>query len=118
MVHLKDFTSSVRKSDEISPTVENWLYGTRDLERRLSERVIFLCQYYDRIPKQALLHYADLLIEVLDSDEVAGDFDLSGRLQNDIGKFAESLEQSEDPANKEKGKLIQAAIQKKFKTHE
>lgn len=51
MTYLKDFTASMERASKSDPMMQKWLYGTRELERQLSERIIRLCKYPDMILK-------------------------------------------------------------------
>lgn len=111
MMCLKDFTSSVKKASKVDPAIERWFHGTRELERELSERVIYLCSYFDRIPEQAQSEYADVLIETLRSETSNVTSLVSERIANNIREFATCLEHSEDPAKIEKAKLLRQIVQ-------
>ena len=63
MTHLKDFTASIERASKSEPIMQKWLYGTRELERRLLERLVYLCRYLDMIPESALASYADVMID-------------------------------------------------------
>ena len=108
---LKDFTSSIEAVSEVDPAIKRWFYGTRQLERELSERVVYLCLYYDRIPTQSQLEYADILLETLRSGDFTQRAFVSDRIGENIREFATFLEQSGDTATIEKGRLLREAIQ-------
>ena len=114
MVHLKDFTESLKEVPQINPTVERWLYGTRELERKLSERIIVLCQYFDRIPAQSLTNYSDVLLEALTSEDIEGRFLNSERLSKSIIEFAKFLRASKDREKGKKAKLICDTVRERF----
>jgi hypothetical protein len=106
MTRLSYFTFSILKEKQVDPTIKIWLHGTRDLERRLGERVLFLCRYCDRMPKPLLPEYADLLLETLSDKNFKEYISISKQIYENISKLAELLEQSGDPKEKERAKQI------------
>jgi len=113
MTHLKEFTASMEKASQSDPMMQRWLYGTKELERQLSERLIRLCKYPDMIPKALLANYTDVLVEALENNQVEGTFCASSEdLMESLIALAENLENSEDPQMNEKGKRIRETIGK------
>ena len=113
MTHLKDFTASIEKASKSEPMMQKWLYGTRELERQLSERLVHLCQYLNMIPQEALASYADVIIEALEDADVKGTLsDSSDELMESLVELVETLENSADPQMNEKGKRIRETIGK------
>jgi hypothetical protein len=110
MVHLKDFTESLKEVPQINPIVEKWLYETREIEHKLSERIILLCQYFDKIPEKLLTEYSDVLIEALNSEDIESRFVNFDRLNKSIVKFVQFLDASKDNEKEEKAKLIRNAV--------
>jgi len=111
MTHLKEFTASMEKVSQSDPMMQRWLYGTRDLERQLSERLVNLCRYLNMIPKELLASYADVLVEILESAEMEGTFSASsGDIEESLIKLSETLEKSEDPEIKQKGERIRKTV--------
>lgn len=113
MVHLSEFAASLKEAPEISPTMERWLYSTRELERALSKRVIFLCRYSDTIPEQHLRAYADLLLEALRNGDLESEFIRSAHLKRYILSFLERLEGLEGEEGQKKAASIREAIRDK-----
>ena len=105
---LKDFTSLIEKSERINPTVQSWLYNTQELERQLSERVVYLCMYYDRIPQQFRSEYAKTLISVLNNGDIWPGFIESNKLTDNISDFAKYLESSNDPDQINQGRELRS----------
>jgi hypothetical protein len=68
MVNLNSFAMSMEQSPNIDPTMERWLDGVKDLQYNISEKVFFLCRYFEKIPPNSLSNYADLLIEALENE--------------------------------------------------
>ena len=118
MVYLKEFTTSLKGAPEITPTVERWLYGTRELERVLSERIISLCRYFDRIPEQFLPNYADLLLEALNDEDLGDNFLDTEHLDENILMFVNILESSGDKAKEKKAELIRGVVHDRFQSNE
>ena len=113
MTHLKDFTASIEKASKSEPMMQKWLYGTRELERQLSERLVHLCQYLDLIPEEALASYADVIVEALEDADVEGTLAaFSEDLMDSLIELVETLEKSEEPQMIEKSKRIRATIGK------
>lgn len=110
MTHLKDFTSSIQQQKDLDPAVLRWLYGTRQIESRLSQQVVNLCFHYERIPDNAVPSFADLLVEVLQGGELEGDLSPVSCLAERISTFADSLEKSNNPVWEEKAESIRRAM--------
>lgn len=118
MVHLSEFAASLKEVPEISPTMERWLYGTRELERALSKRVIFLCRYSDTIPEQHLPAYADLLLEALRNGDLETEFLSSAHLNRYILSFLERLVRMEGDEGQKKAASISEAIKDKSQNYD
>ncbi len=118
MADLMDFTSSLMELPEVNATMERWLYGTRELERRMSERIVCLCRYFDRIPEKSLPNYADVLFEALAMEELESGFLKSEHLNKSIAAFAEHLKSIDDPTGAEKADLILEKVREKFQIDE
>ena len=113
MTHLKEFTASMEKASQSDPMMQRWLYGTKELERQLSERLIRLCKYPDMIPKELLASYADVLLEALGNAKIEGSFSASSEdLMESLITLAENLENSGDSQMEEKGRRIRETISK------
>ena len=112
MTHLKEFTASIEKASESDPMMRRWLYGTKELERKLYQRLIRLCKYPDMIPKELLAVYADVLVEALENEKIEGTFASSEGLTESLTTLVETLEDSGDPQVQEKAKRIRQAIAK------
>jgi len=113
MTHLKEFTASMEKASQSDPMMQRWLYGTKELERQLSERLIRLCKYPDMIPNELLANYTDVLVEALENEQVEGTFYASSEdLMESLIALVENLENSGDPQMKVKGKRIRKTIGK------
>lgn len=113
MTHLKEFTASMEKASQSDPMMQRWLYGTKELERQLSERLIRLCKYPDMIPKALLANYTKVLLEALENVKEEGTFSASSEdLVESLIALAETLEKSGDPQMKEKGRQIRTAVGK------
>ena len=110
MTCLKEFTSSVTKSDNMNPTVKRWLHSTRTLERQLSERVVYLCVYYDRIPEESQGESADVLVNVLKSGDLEPGFIEEHDLAEYIADFASYLENSGIPQRINQGKRLRETV--------
>ena len=91
MDNAKQFTISILQAQDIDPMMDRWLDSFIDLKRSMSEKVISLCRYYDKIPNDALSNYANLLIEALDNREIKNELLVSETLSKRIGEFAEAL---------------------------
>jgi hypothetical protein len=118
MADLMDFTSSLAELPEVNATMERWLYGTRELERRMSERIIFLCRYFDRIPEKSLSDYADVLSKALAMEKLESGFLKSEHLNRSITAFAEHLRNLGDPTSTKKADLILKMVREKFQIAE
>jgi len=113
MTHLKDFTASMERASKSDPMMQKWLYGTRELERQLSERLVHLCQYLNMIPEEALASYADVIVEALEDTDAEGTLSASSEgLIESLIELVKTLEDSEDPQMNEKGKRIRETIGK------
>ncbi len=113
MTHLKEFTASMEKASQSDPMMQRGLYGTKELERQLSRRLIRLCKYPDMIPKALLANYTDVLVEALENEQVEGTFFASSEdLMESLIALAENLENSGDSQMEEKAKRIREAIAK------
>ena len=113
MTHLKDFTASMEKASQSDPMMRRWLYGTKELERQLSERVVHLCKYRNMIPKELLPIYADVLVEALENAKIEDSFSASSEdLVESLIALVETLEKSIDSQMKEKGRRIRETIGK------
>ena len=113
MTHLKEFTASMEKASQSDPMMQKWLYGTKELERQLSRRLIRLCKYPDMIPKALLANYTDVLVEALENEQVEGTFFASSEdLMESLIALAENLENSGDSQMEEKARRIREAIAK------
>ena len=110
MTHLKEFTASMEKASESDPMMRRWLYGTKELERQLYERLIRLCKYPDMIPKELLAVYADVLIEALENEQVEGTLAFPEDVIKSLTVLVENLESSENSQIQEKAKRIRDAI--------
>jgi len=108
MVPFKNLTVSIEAGKDIDPTVERWLDEVHGLQRRLSERVVLLCRYFDRIPEQALLEYANALLVALKDEDLEEEFSVSTRLNERIAEFVNRLEESGDV---EQARSISEAIE-------
>jgi hypothetical protein len=106
MAHVMDFTSSLTELTDVNVTIRRWLYGTKELERKLYIRTISLCRYFDRIPEQSLSEYMDAFLEALDSEELESDFLRSEHLSKSIKAFVDHMKSSNDPVKTEKANLI------------
>jgi len=111
MMCMNDFTSSIKKASKVDPAIERWFHGTRELERESSERVVYLCSYFDRIPVQSQPEYADILFQTLRSNDSRERPFVSDRMRENIRKFAAHLEKSGDAVKVEKARLLREAIQ-------
>ena len=118
MAHSTDFTSSLKELPEVNATVERWLYGTKELERRMSERIVSLCRYFDRIPEESLSGYVNALIEALNSEELENGFIKSEHLYRSITDFINYLKSLDDPVKAEKADLISEKVHEKFQVDE
>jgi hypothetical protein len=118
MTHLKNFTSSLMGLPEINVTMERWIYGTKEMERKISQRTIYLCRYFDRIPKQSLSGYIDALLEALDSEELESGFLKSEHLDGSIRNFIDYLKSLDDPSKVEKAELILAKVREELQIDE
>ena len=107
MVNLNSFTVSIEQSPNIDPTMERWLDGVKDLQYNISEKVFFLCRYFEKIPPNSLSIYANLLIEALDNDLYKNEFLNSKSLSEKIYKFSEFLEKN---GQKEKADIIREKV--------
>lgn len=114
MAHSTDFTSSLKELPEVNATVERWLYGTKELERRMSERIVSLCRYFDRIPKESLSGYADALLEALASEELESGFLRSEHLSRSVTNFINHLKSLDE----KKANLILKKVREKFQIDE
>jgi len=113
MTHLKEFTASMEKASQSDPMMQRWLYGTKELERQLSERLIRLCKYPDMIPKELLANYTNVLVEALEKEQVEGmSIASSEGLMESLIALAEKLENSGDSQMEEKARRIREAIAK------
>lgn len=112
MTHLKEFTASMEKASESDPMMRRWLYGTKELERQLYERLIRLCKYPDMIPKELLAVYADVLIEALENEQTEGTFAFSEDIRKSLIALVQNLESSENSQIQEKAKRIREVITK------
>lgn len=113
MTHLKEFTASMEKVSKSDPMMQRWLYGTKELKRQLSRRLIRLCKYPDMIPKALLTNYTDVLVEALEDEQVEDTFfAFSEDIMDSLIALAENLENSGDSQMKEKAKRIREAIAK------
>ena len=113
MTHLKDLTASIERASKSEPIMQKWLYGTRELERQLLERLVYLCRYLDMIPESALASYADVMVEVLeDTDAGASVSAWSGDVKESLMRLVERVENSGDRQMEEKGMRIREAIGK------
>ncbi len=113
MTHLKEFTASMEKASQSDPMMQRWLYGTKELERQLSRRLIRLCKYPDMIPKALLANYTNVLVEALENEQEEGTFSASSEdLMESLIALAENLENSGDSQMEEKAKRIREAIAK------
>lgn len=113
MTHLKDFTASMEKASQSDPMMRRWLYGTKELERQLSERLVHLCKYPNMIPKELLASYTEVLLEALENAEVENTFYASSEdLVESLIALAETLEKSGDPQMEDKGRQIRTAVGK------
>jgi len=111
MSHLREFTASMEKVSQSDPLMQRWLYGTRELERQLSERLVNLCRYVNMIPKELLASYADVLVETLENAQMEGTFShSSGDLEDSLIELSEILEKSDDPQMKQKARRIRKTI--------
>ena len=118
VVYLKEFTKSLKGASDITPTVERWLYGTRELEKELSERIISLCRYFERIPEQSLPNYADLLLEALNNEDLGDNFLSTEQLDKQILVFLDNLESTGDEAKGKKAELIRGVVHRRFQSDE
>ncbi len=118
MNHLKDFTSSLTELPEVNATVERWMYGTRELERRMSERIVSLCRYFKRIPEDSLSDYVDALSEALDNDKLESEFLKSEHLNESIMNLIDHLKNSDDSVKVKKADLIDKKVHEKFQINE
>lgn len=114
MVYLKNFTLSMEKAPEINPTMERWLYGTKELDRKLSERIISLCRYFDRIPKQSLIDYVDVLLEALNREDIKKQFLYSVRFGQTIPDFIRFLENTGEQDMIEKAELLRENLEREI----
>lgn len=110
MTHLKEFTASMEKASETDPMMRRWLYGTKELERQLYERLIRLCKYPDMIPKELLEVYADVLIEALENEQVEGMLAFPEDIMKSLTALVDNLESLENSQIQEKAKRIRDAI--------
>lgn len=109
MDSLEKFTASLEGETDLNPTVKRWLNNSKLLKLQVSEGVIFLCAYYDRIPEQAKPEYARALIEVLGAKDLAPDFMESYCLVPQVADFANYLMASEIPSVVEQGEELRQA---------
>ncbi len=113
MTNLKDFTASMERASKSDPMMQRWIYGTRELERQLSERVVHLCRYLSMIPEESLSSYAEVLLEALNNVEAEGTFSASSEdLTESFIVLVKTFEKSGDPQMEEKGRRIREAIGK------
>ncbi len=113
MTHLKEFTASMEKASQSDPMMQRWLYGTKELERQLSERLVHLCKYPNMIPKELLASYTKVLLEALENAKEEGTFSASSEdLLESLIALAETLEKSGDSQMEEKGRQIRTAVGK------
>ncbi len=118
MTHLKDFTSSLAELPEVNATIERWMYGTREMERRMSERIVSLCRYFDRIPEESLSDYVMVLFEALDNDKLESGFLKSEHLDKSIMSFIDHLKRLNDPAKTKEADQILEKVHEKFQIDE
>jgi len=115
MTHLKDFTSSLAELPEVNATMGRWMHGTREIEREMSERIVSLCRYFERIPRESLSDYVVVLFEVLDDDKLESGFLKSEHLDKSIMNFINHLKSLNNPVMTEKADQIREKINEKFK---
>ena len=118
MTHLKDFTSSIQRQKDLDPMMLRWLYGTREIESRLSQQIVNLCSRYEKIPGNAVPSFADLLIEVLQEGDLEEELSPASRLAKKISTFADFLEESDNPAYESKAQAIRKAMSDRAHTEE
>lgn len=114
MDYLTTFMSDLEKVPELNATLERWLYGTKELERRMSERVVSLLRYFDRIPEVSMSRYVDSLIEILEGSKINENFFHSQYLDKSITKFIKYLEKSDSIMMRQKAKTIIELMSTKF----
>lgn len=118
MTNLMDFTSSLTRLPESNATIDRWLYGTKELERKIFERTVSLCRYFDRIPEQTLSDYADALVEALASQELGSGYLRTEHLDSSISSLVEHLKSLEDPVKTQKANQILEQVRTKFQIEE
>ena len=118
MTYPKDFISSLTKLPEINVTMERWMYRMKELECQMASRTVFLCLYFDRIPEESLVSYADSLIEALSSEELTVEFTKSAPLYISILNYVNYLKSSDVPIRIEKANLIFEKVNEKFQVVE
>lgn len=111
MVNIKDLTVSIETAGDIDPTVERWLEEVKSLQRKLSERVLLLCRYGDRIPEQALSKYANALLDALRDEELDEEFSILVLLGQRMDNFVNRLESS---GKSEQARSIREAVSGKL----
>jgi len=110
MTHLKGFIATMEKASQSDPMMQRWLYGTKELERQLSERLIRLCKYPDMIPKEVILDYATILFEAIEEAKKRKWYIFSVDLLKSLIEFVEIIEKSENPHLRVQGERIREII--------
>ena len=114
MAHLKDFTSSLMERPSIDPTMERWIYETKEMQRDMSVRIISLSRYYSRIPEESLPEYIDALSEALDDERLGSGFLKSEQLDKCLINFFDYLKIQDSPEKAEQARMLHDKVSAKF----
>ena len=118
MTHLKGFTSSLAELPAVNATMERWMYGTGELQRRMSEQIVSLCRYFDRIPEESMADYMEVLYEALDDEKLGSGFLKSEHLNKSMENFIDHLKSLDDPEKTGKADQILIKVHEKFQMGE
>jgi len=111
---IRKLEKEIQSSPKLSPSVERWLDGTKELELELSNKVVFLSKYIDQIPSQILPSYSTMIVNILNDDEIKDSLDMPKALADNILDLAKALEKA---GERTKASDVRTALKqfKKFK---
>jgi hypothetical protein len=89
---LMEVTKKIEEADLVSPSVERWLAGTKELELELSKRFVQLSRYISQIPNSILPDYSHALVKILNNSDIKSSLTISESLAESMRNLATVLD--------------------------
>jgi hypothetical protein len=86
-------TTSIEQSPSSDPALERWLENSKELQKELALRVLYLSRYVDELPESSYASYADALSGVLEDPTMAPQIREMSDLKSTLEGFVRRLKE-------------------------